>query len=469
MKIFISYNHCDQNWAEWISWELERSRHQVTIQAWDFEPGANFVLEMHSASAEADRTILVLSEDYLASGFTAAEWAAVFATDPTGKRRHLLPVRVRPCRPGGLLASIVYLDLVGLPSTKARDVLIAAVEGGRMKPLLPPPYPEKADVAVSAEDEQPSEASEQDWYFSALEPRSPTLQQLLSPAPTPEGIVATWRAHETGSLGMDLGVDRQGGTVFVDFAKHGPCGYVVGTSGTGTSELLRYACVSLASHYSPKRVRLHFLDRKGGGVWRSVENLPHVANVFTDWDEGDLASHFAREMSGLVEGKLGRLRAAGVSDLGDYNKLQLAHRLPLDVLFVDEFWGDEPLSALLLQVQRQGRAAGVAIIAAASTLDYLPRNWTLMARFGVFMGTYGVERLQGLPAFASLDFELGDDRTRRRPTTGRALLGTTGAVLPFQCGWTGEWSARDDDSLYLRSDPLDQVTTLLRQAAAILG
>ena len=60
--------------------------------------------------------LLLLSPSFLASEFTAPEWAATFARDPTGAGHRLVPVRVRECVPTGLLAPIVYIDLVGLSS-----------------------------------------------------------------------------------------------------------------------------------------------------------------------------------------------------------------------------------------------------------------------------------------------------------------------------------------------------------------
>ncbi len=79
---FISYTHVDQSWAEWIAWNLEEARYSVILQAWDFPPGSNFVLDMDQATRDAKRTIAVLSPDYFASGFTPSEWAAAFRRDP---------------------------------------------------------------------------------------------------------------------------------------------------------------------------------------------------------------------------------------------------------------------------------------------------------------------------------------------------------------------------------------------------
>jgi len=110
---FISYNHADQAWAEWIAWQLEQASYSTVIQAWDFHAGSNFVLDMQRGLAEAKRVIAVLSPNYLASRFTQPEWAAAFAQDPTGEKGTLVPVRVRECDLQGLLPQIVYIVLVG--------------------------------------------------------------------------------------------------------------------------------------------------------------------------------------------------------------------------------------------------------------------------------------------------------------------------------------------------------------------
>ena len=57
---FISYTGADQQWAEWIAWQLEEEGYSVVLQAWDFHAGGNFVLLMQKALEEAERTIAVL-------------------------------------------------------------------------------------------------------------------------------------------------------------------------------------------------------------------------------------------------------------------------------------------------------------------------------------------------------------------------------------------------------------------------
>lgn len=138
---FISYNKADKAWAEWIAWELENEGHTCVLQAWDFRPGGNFVLEMDKAAKLASRTIAVLSPDYLTSQFTQSEWAVAFKQDPTGEKGILVPVRVRKCEPEGLLGPIIYIDLVDLDEVSARETLIAGVKKRRAKPSSPPRFP----------------------------------------------------------------------------------------------------------------------------------------------------------------------------------------------------------------------------------------------------------------------------------------------------------------------------------------
>ncbi|MGI0495506.1 toll/interleukin-1 receptor domain-containing protein [Alkalinema pantanalense CENA528] len=140
---FISYTGKDRTWAEWIAWVLEEAGYSVVIQAWDFRPGGNFVLDMQKAT-EATRTIAVFSSLYLQKPFPQPEWAAAFAQDPTSVNRKLIPVRVEDCSPPGLLGQIVYVDVFNCDEGTAQERLLAAVKDGRMKPEKRPGFPGKS-------------------------------------------------------------------------------------------------------------------------------------------------------------------------------------------------------------------------------------------------------------------------------------------------------------------------------------
>ncbi|MFF4363976.1 toll/interleukin-1 receptor domain-containing protein [Streptomyces sp. NPDC001604] len=141
---FISYAAADQRWAVWIAWELEGAGYRVLMQEWDFVPGSNWQLGMERGVSECERVVAVLSPAYVESVSGRLEWQVTQGSDPTGFARRLVPVRVTPCRPGGLLAALVFIDLVGLTVEQARSQLLHGmdtVRTGRSKPLTPPRFP----------------------------------------------------------------------------------------------------------------------------------------------------------------------------------------------------------------------------------------------------------------------------------------------------------------------------------------
>ena len=137
---FISYNLHDKAWAEWIAWTLEEAGFTVIVEAWDFQPGGNFALYMDRAVREAKQTIAVLSQQFLDANYVHPEWAAAFARDPQGLQRKLIPVRVGECEPAGLLAQIVYVDLVGVPEFEAKQRLLNGLKE-RARPDEKPSFP----------------------------------------------------------------------------------------------------------------------------------------------------------------------------------------------------------------------------------------------------------------------------------------------------------------------------------------
>lgn len=125
---FISFNRADAAWAEWIAYVLEDNGYSVVFQHWDMRPGSNFVIEMDKAVNFTEKTFLVLSDAALESKHVRAEWAAAYNADPTGEKRKLIPVRVKPLTvPRGLLGQIVYVDLLGLGEEDATSAILGAL------------------------------------------------------------------------------------------------------------------------------------------------------------------------------------------------------------------------------------------------------------------------------------------------------------------------------------------------------
>jgi Tfp pilus assembly protein PilF len=154
---FVSYTQADMAWAEWISWVLEEDGYRVLVQAWDFVPGSNWVQCMQDGIRDADRTVAVLSPDYLESVYGSAEWQAAWIQDPGGRDRRLLVVRVKESERSGLLAGVVSVDLFGVSEAVARErlqAMVAAAMSGRAKPASAPGFP-GGERAVPCEPEFP--------------------------------------------------------------------------------------------------------------------------------------------------------------------------------------------------------------------------------------------------------------------------------------------------------------------------
>lgn len=150
---FVSYTRADQEWAEWIAWHLEAAGYSVLIQAWDFVPGTNWIKRMQDGVSRSARVIIVLSPAYIGSLFGTAEWQAVWAHDPDGAKRRIIPMRIADCERPGLLMGIVGIDLFGIPEPEMTMRLQSAVQSalaGRAKPLSPPSLPTEAEDTTYA-------------------------------------------------------------------------------------------------------------------------------------------------------------------------------------------------------------------------------------------------------------------------------------------------------------------------------
>ncbi len=183
---FISYNRDDKQWAEWIAWQLEDAGFSTIIQAWDFV--GNWVIRMNEAMQETMRTIAVLSPNYVKALYTQPEWANAFRLDPTGKKDLLIPVRVQPLDLDGVLAQIVYVDLVNIDEGAAVELLLKRVRGERGKPSSSPAFPS----SVSESERATRRAS------AASKPVYPAFDEDTKRLIRAREILVDWRTRYSG-------------------------------------------------------------------------------------------------------------------------------------------------------------------------------------------------------------------------------------------------------------------------------
>ena len=89
---------------------------------------------MQKAAKRAERTIAVLSSNFLKSHITAAEWDAAFELDPRGERGQLIPIRVQKRKFQGILAELCFVDFVDANSDQCRQRLWDVVDSAISEP-----------------------------------------------------------------------------------------------------------------------------------------------------------------------------------------------------------------------------------------------------------------------------------------------------------------------------------------------
>ncbi|HKI00405.1 MAG TPA: tetratricopeptide repeat protein [Thermoanaerobaculia bacterium] len=351
---FISYTQADRPWAEWIAWVLEEAGYRTKIQAWDFRPGTNFVMEMDNAAKDAERTLLVLSPDYLKSGFGKAEWSAAFARDPTGEKGLLLPVRIQELNLEGLLGQIVYVDLVGADEAAAREKLLTGLARGRSKPSKPsvfpgtspaPPPQFPGDLAAFPEDEIPDPGplpagsrmplSRNRLFVGRQEDLLALARQLKVGTTSAVGEVETAAATGLGGIGKTqlaselvhrYGRFFAGGVFWMSFADLAAVPAEVAACGR-----------SLGLHPDYDRLPLENQVRLVEEVWQSP--LPRLL-VFDNCEEEDLLSRWRPRFGGtrvLVTSRRSRwdrgldVQAVALKTLPRPSSIELLRRFRPDV------------------------------------------------------------------------------------------------------------------------------------------
>jgi WD40 repeat protein len=182
IDFFISYSPHDERWATWLAWALETSGYRTLLQAWDFVPGTNFIDFMDRGVRDAAIVVAVLSEQYLRSTYGRMEWQAALRADPDGTGNKLITVRIEDCPIDGLLATITYINLVGVTDEQqARARVLDQIRQaltGRAKPAFQPRFPQHGPRRHDGETRPEPHSA-----FPARRPRS--RRTPINPPPYP--------------------------------------------------------------------------------------------------------------------------------------------------------------------------------------------------------------------------------------------------------------------------------------------
>ncbi len=223
-------------------------------------------------------------------------------------------------------------------------------------------------------------------------------------------------------LRIPIGTGPSGGPVYLDIKEAaqdgmGPHGLVVGTTGSGKSELLRTLVLGLAATHSSEALNFVLVDFKGGATFASLEKLPHTSAVITNLEDAlPLVDRMKDAMSGELTRRQEVLRTAGnFASLRDYDRARAAGAslppMPSLLMVCDEF--TEMLVAkpdfveLFVQIGRIGRSIGVHLLLATQRLEDgrmrgLEANLSYRIALRTFSATESRMMLNGAPDAADL-------------------------------------------------------------------
>jgi len=151
--------------------------------------------------------------------------------------------------------------------------------------------------------------------------------------------------------------------VWLDLVADGPHAVVIGTTGSGKSELLTTWVAGMCRGRTVDEVSLLLVDFKGGRAFDALTALPHVTGVVTDLDDREAlrAVESLRAEIRRREHVLGEVRARDIEEA--------AGKLPRLVIVVDEYAAlvaaHSELHDLFADIAARGRALGMHLILAS--------------------------------------------------------------------------------------------------------
>ena len=191
-----------------------------------------------------------------------------------------------------------------------------------------------------------------------------------------------YKSPNSGELPFWAGIADSVDLTF-DLARDGPHGLIVGSTGSGKSELLKLITSSLLVSV-PEPIELVLIDFKGGAGLRDLNRHPWSLTLITDLDK-ERQERFWHYLGGELKSREVLLSQQGVSSISESSTLKrmlvLADELPAII-------SSHPLALPTLEaIAARGRSLGVHLIATSQSLSGIPRalitNLTLRFAIGV--------------------------------------------------------------------------------------
>lgn len=138
MDVFISYSSKNKDWVRNVLLKrIEQTGLKAFIDYRDFTRGAPSITEMERGVIECRKTLLVLTPEYIESGWAEIENLMLQTLDPANRELHLIPLLKAPCEKPLRIGALTHIDFTdGADEDLAWRQLLTAL-GKQPKPETP--------------------------------------------------------------------------------------------------------------------------------------------------------------------------------------------------------------------------------------------------------------------------------------------------------------------------------------------
>ena len=314
--IFISYSSCDYDIAQTIRKVIENNYIECWMAPESIPMGSDYACEIPDAIEKCSVFLLVLSCSAQESNWVPKELdLAITYSKP------IIPFQID----NEILTKPFNFRLTNIQRIEAFHNLEHAYEQ-----LL-----DRIGIQIGL--------TRSDKVESEL-PKKVSYYQMLGISDISQVSINKIRASNdvTASMRVPIGINSKGERIFLDLHQRGdgPNGLIVGPVGSGKSEFLLTLSLSLCLFFSPKEVKMHIIDLKGGGMLHELEGLPHLGVSLTHASD-DAVEEFMSIIEKEVQHRYQILEQYAVSNIYQYLKLQQnstnsMEDMPHMVIFFDE-------------------------------------------------------------------------------------------------------------------------------------
>ena len=109
-RIFLSYSHRDQEFAEKLASDLRAGGYRVWLDVWKLEVGDSIPNGIERGIADSQFVVVVLSEASCSSNWVEKEWKAKYWKEVNENQVMVLPLLLEDCEIPELLKPKLYAD-----------------------------------------------------------------------------------------------------------------------------------------------------------------------------------------------------------------------------------------------------------------------------------------------------------------------------------------------------------------------